>query len=99
MATASRDFQGIGGNNVDLAMKAFGAFTKGMQTAAAEIVDYNKTTIERSTNFLQDLAGAKDVGQAVQIQANYMKTSYEGFASELTKLGEIWRDATLAVTK
>ncbi|HLG88200.1 MAG TPA: phasin family protein [Alphaproteobacteria bacterium] len=99
MATAFDGFQYLGQDNVQTAMNSLGAFTKGFQRVATEIVDYNKTAFERSTAFLQNLAQARDVGQAVQIQTNYLRSSYDDLASEMEKLSGIWKEVALEATK
>jgi len=99
MATAFDNIPNLGQDNVQAAMKTFGAFTKGLQLATSEIVEYNKAAIERGTAFFQDLAQAKDVGEAFQIQTSYLKSSYDSFASEIGKLNGIWKEIALEATK
>ena len=98
MATAFDSFQNLGQDNVQTAMKSVGAFTKGFQRVASEIVDYNKVAFERSTAFWQGLAQAKDVGEAVQLQTNYLRSSYDDLATEIEKLSGIWKEIALEAT-
>lgn len=99
MATAFDSIQNLGQDNVQAAVKTFGAFTKGVQLVASELADYNKAAIERGTAFFQDLAQAKDVSEAIQIQTNYLKSSYDNFAVEIGKLNGIWKEITVEATK
>ena len=47
--------------NVDAALKAFGATSKGVQTLAVEATDYAKKSFETGTATLEKLAGVKGV--------------------------------------
>ncbi|HQF31124.1 MAG TPA: phasin family protein [Hyphomicrobiales bacterium] len=87
-----QDFQKIGGENADLAMKAFGAMSKGLQAIATEAADYSKKSFEEGSAVLEKLMGAKSVDKAVEIQTAYAKTAYEGYVAEVTKLGEMYAD-------
>ena len=69
--------------NVDAALKAFGATSKGVQTIAVEATDYAKKSFEAGTAALEKLAGVKTFDKALEIQADYVKTSFEGAVAEL----------------
>ncbi|WP_127089345.1 phasin family protein [Aquabacter cavernae] len=84
------EFQKIGKDNMDLAMKSFGSWSKSAQAIAIEVADYTKTSFELGTSTLEQLLGAKTVEQALEIQQTYLKSSYEGFVAEATKLGELY---------
>jgi hypothetical protein len=99
MATAFDGIQNLGQDNVQGVMKTFGAVAKGFQTAASEMIDYNKAAIERSAAFLQDLTRASSFGEALQIQTNYVKSSYDDFATEIGKLGGLWKEIALEATR
>ena len=98
MATTLDSIQNLGQDNVQAAVNTLGVFTKGFQAVATELVDYNKAAFERSTTFFQNLAQAKDVGEAFQIQTNYLKSSYDNLATEIEKLSGIWKDVALEAT-
>jgi hypothetical protein len=86
------DMQKFGKDNMDVAMKSFGAVSKGFQAIAAEVADYSKKSFEQSTAALEKLMGAKSVDKAMEVQSDYIKTSYEGFVAEATKIGELYAD-------
>ena len=86
------DFQKLGKDNVDVAMKQFGTVSKGWQTIAAEFADYSKKSFEDGSAALEKLFGAKSLEKAIEVQSDYVKTSYEGFVAEATKLGELYTD-------
>lgn len=76
--------------NVDAALKAFGATSKGVQTIAVETTDFAKKSFEAGTATLEKLAGVKTLDKAIEIQADYIKTSFESAVAQMTKLGELY---------
>ena len=85
-------FQKIGKDNVDVALKSFGAVSKNMQAIAVEVADYSKKSFEQGTAAFEKLVGAKSLDKAIEVQTDYLKHSYEGFVAEATKLGELYAD-------
>jgi hypothetical protein len=86
------DIQKLGKDNVDVAMKQFGTVSKGWQAIATEVADYSKKSFEDGSAALEKLFGAKSVEKAIEVQSDYVKTAYEGFVAEATKLGELYTD-------
>ncbi|MDQ4136996.1 MAG: phasin family protein [Pseudomonadota bacterium] len=82
--------QKFGQENVDAAMKAFGTVSKGAQAIAVETADYAKKSFEQSTATLEKLLGAKTLDKAIEVQTDYLKSAYEGFVAQSTKLGELY---------
>ena len=79
-------------DNMDVAMKSLGAVSKGVQAIAAEWADYSKKSFEEGSAAAEKLFGAKSLEKAIEIQSEYVKTAYEGFVAEATKLGELYTD-------
>ena len=86
------DFQKLGKDNVDTYMKQFGTVSKGWQAIATEYADFSKKSFEEGSAALEKLFGAKSLEKAIEIQSDYVKTAYEGFVAEATKLGELYQD-------
>jgi hypothetical protein len=86
------ELQKLSKDNVDLAVKSFGALSKGVQGIAAEYADYSKKSFEQGTAAFEKLVGAKSLDKAIEIQSDYMKTAYEGFVAQATKIGELYTD-------
>jgi phasin family protein len=86
------EMQKLGKDNVEAAVKAFGASSKGFQAIAAEVTNYSKKSFEDGTAAVERLLGAKTLEKAIEIQSEYAKTAYEGFVAEATKLGELYAD-------
>jgi hypothetical protein len=86
------EVQKFGKESVDAGINAFSTLSKGVQAIAVESVDYSKKAFEDGTATLEKLFGAKSVEKAVEIQQDYVKSAYEGFVAQATKIGELYVD-------
>ncbi len=86
------DFQKLGKDNVDVALKQFGTVSKGWQAIATEFADYSKKSFEDGSAALEKLFGAKSLEKAIEVQSDYAKTAYEGFVAQATKMSELYTD-------
>lgn len=87
-----KDFQQVGKENVDSALKSLGALSKGSQAIAVEVVDYSKKSFEDSTAAAEKLFGVKTLDKAIEVQTEYAKTAYAGFVAQASKIGEMYAD-------
>jgi hypothetical protein len=83
------EIQKLSKDNVELAMESFGSVSKNVQAIAAEVADYQKKSFEDSSAAVEKLVASKSMDKALEAQADYVKSSYEGFVGEMTKLGEM----------
>jgi hypothetical protein len=88
----NEDMQKFGKSNMDIALSSFGAWTKGAQAIAVEVVDYSRKSAESSAAAWEKLMSAKSLEKALEVQSQYLKSSYEDFVAEATKLGELYVD-------
>ncbi len=86
------DMQKLGKDNLELAMKSFGAVSKGFQAIAVEVADYSKKSFEEGSATMEKLLGAKSLEKAIEIQSDYAKSAYEGFVAGATRIGELYAD-------
>lgn len=86
------DIQKLGKDNMEVVMQSFGTVTKGFQAIASEVADYQKKSFEEGSAAVEKFAAAKSLDKAFEVQSDYVKTSYEGFVGEVTKLGEMLTD-------
>ena len=90
MLKGFEEFQKVGKDGFDAAVRSFGEMNKGFQAIAAEVTDYSKKAFEDSTRAFEQLIGAKSIEQAVEIQSQYAKKAYNGYVAEMSKLGEMY---------
>jgi len=88
----SEDMQKYGKESMEMAMTSFGAWTKSAQAIMAEVADYSKKSVEGSAAAWEKLLAAKSMDKAMQVQSEFLKSSYEDFVAEATKLGELYVD-------
>ena len=86
------EVQKLGKDNMDATLKSFGAVSKSVQAIAVEMADYSKKSFEQSTAAIEKLFTAKTIEKAIEVQSDFVKSSYEGFVAEATKLGELYAD-------
>jgi hypothetical protein len=86
------DFQKLGQQNVDTAMKMIGEWNKGWQAIAAEMTDYTKRSFEEGTATVEKLMTAKSFEQAVEIQTGYAKRAYDDYMHQVSKLGGLYTE-------
>ena len=89
MLKGFEEFQKVGKDGFDAAVKSFGEMNKGFQAIAAEVTDYSKKAFEDGTRAFEQLIGAKSVEQAVEIQSTYAK-AYDTYIAEMSKIGEMY---------
>jgi phasin family protein len=82
--------QKISKDSMDMAMASFGTWTKNAQAIATEVADYSKKSFEGSAAAWEKLMGAKSLEKAMEVQSEYLKSSYEDFVAQSTKLGELY---------
>ena len=90
MLKGFEEFQKVGKDGFDAAVKSFGEMNKGFQAIAAEVTDYSKKAFEDGTRAFEQLIGAKSVEQAVEIQSTYAKKAYDTYIAEMSKIGEMY---------
>jgi hypothetical protein len=86
------DVQKMSKDSMDATMKSFGTLSKASQAIAAEFADYSKKSFEEGTKALEKMMGVKSFDKALEIQADYAKTAYEGFVAQATKISELYAD-------
>jgi phasin family protein len=82
----------FGKDSMDVALNSFGAWSKNAQALASEVADYSKKSFEDTAAAWEKLIGAKSLEKAMEVQSEYLKSSYEDFIAQSTKLGELYVD-------
>ena len=93
------DVQKLGRDQMDGALKSFGALSKGMQAIALEAADHSKSSFEASTAAFERLIGARTLGGAVEVQSEFAKASYEGFLAYGRKVGDLFTETAKETLK
>jgi len=84
---------------MDTMLKSYSDTAKGFQAIAAEAVEYSKKSFQDTVTHFESLSGARSFEAAFELQTNYVKSAYENFVSEATKLGEMYSDLAKSAYK
>ncbi len=82
----------FGKEAVDTGLKSFAAVSKSMQAIAAEAADYSKKALENGSATFEKLFAVKSPEKALEVQADYLKQSYEGFVEQATKMSGLFAE-------
>ena len=77
---------------MDTILKNYSEVTKGFQAIAAEATDYSKKSFQDLASFMEAMTSVKSLEAAFELQTSYVKSSYESFVAEATKMGEMYAD-------
>ena len=77
---------------MDTMLKSYSDTTKGFQAIATEAADYSKKSFEETVNHFETLSGARSIEAVIELQTNFVKSYFEGFIAEATKMGEMYSD-------
>lgn len=89
----SYDFEALqkfGKEQFEAATVAMTEVAKGLQAIATEAGDYSKKSMETGSAFYEKLIGVKKLDEAVSLQSEFAKKSYEGFVAQANKMGEMY---------
>ncbi|MCB1490815.1 MAG: phasin family protein [Rhodobiaceae bacterium] len=89
---AIEDFQKFGKDNMDLAVGNLDKLSKSMQAIATEMTDYSRKSFEDSSSAFEKMLAAKSLDKAIEVQSDYAKATFDGFVSQMTKIGEMYTD-------
>ena len=90
MAFNFEDYSKFGKDQFEAVQAAASEVSKQLQAIAAETTDYSKRSLESGSAFVEKLLGVTKFDQAIALQQDYAKASYEGFVAEMSKLGEMY---------
>jgi len=77
---------------MDTFVKSYTSVAQGWQAIATEAADYSKKSFENGLAHFEKLSGVKSIETAVELQSAFVKSSYESFVAEATKIGELYAD-------
>jgi hypothetical protein len=86
---------------LEAASRSFTEANKGFEALASEMTDFSKRRFEDVFRAWEQLLRARSFPDVVQVQTQYAQRAYEAYASEMSKIGEMYlgtvRNASKAV--
>src|SRR5262245_25332455 len=70
--------------------RSFTEANKGFQALTREMTEYSKGAFDDAIRTWEQLIGVKSLEQAMRIQSDYAKRTYENHMAELSKLGQMY---------
>jgi hypothetical protein len=86
--------QKLSQDHFDATVKVMGTLSRGAQILVADSAELAKNTFEQGSTAFEQLLGVRTLDKAVEIQADFVRKSYDGLVSHSTKVGEFY--STLA---
>ncbi len=99
MSQQAEAAQKFGKDGMDAMLRSFGTLSKASQAIAVEATDFAKQSFELGTATLEKLAGVRSLDKALEIQTDYMKTSYERLVAQTTKMTELYQNLAKEMVK
>ncbi|MGY2052830.1 phasin family protein [Methylobacterium sp. JK268] len=85
--------------SMDTFLRSFGTLSKSSQAIAVEAADFAKQSLEQTSATFEKLAGVRSLDKALEIQTEYLKTSYERFVAQSTKMAELYGNLAKELVK
>jgi phasin family protein len=76
----------------DAAMASVHTLAASVQSIAAAHADYAKKAMEDGSQFISTLSNVKEPAKLMELQSEYVKSSYETFMAESKKISELYAD-------
>lgn len=92
MIKSLEDLQNFGKANVEASLRSLDVYAKNAQTIAQEVAGYSKKSFDEGSQTVEKLFSAKSLDSAIEIQNAYVKSAYDSFVSQATKLGGLYAD-------
>lgn len=82
-------FVTYGKDNAEAVTKSATVAGKGIETINSEIYSYSKQSIEDSVAATKAVLGSKSVHEAFEFQTDYVKSAFEAYVAEMSKITEL----------
>lgn len=88
----NEDLQNVFKNQFETVVSLAGKFAGNANQIASEVQNLSVNSLQSHTNLLSQLAGAKTVGDIIQIQSDHAKATYEEALARSKRIGELLTD-------
>ena len=84
-------FLTYGKDTAEAYLKSANAAGKGLETLHQEIYGFSKQSIEDSITATKAVLGSKSIHEAIEVQTDFAKTSFDAYVGQMTKLGQLFQ--------
>lgn len=89
MFKSVENLQQISRSQIEATTQSAAALSRGLQQMATEAAELSKKSMEDGSAVFTKLIGVKSLDNAIQIQADFAKTSYDSMMAGVTRMGEL----------
>jgi hypothetical protein len=89
-----QEYQNAAATGLEVSSRSINEFNRGLQEIADEMTDYSKRSLDEVVRAWQRLLDARPFGRLVEIQTRYMQSAYEAYASEASRVSELYLGLT-----
>jgi phasin family protein len=89
VAKGYQDLAEINQRGLSAVMAAGNAAAKGVEALNAELLAFTKSRVEESIGQVKALAGVKTVADLMDLQSEYVRTTFDAYVQASTKAGEM----------
>ncbi len=90
VAVNVEEMQKVAKEGLETSINSITVLTKGVQAITVEVADYSKKSFEAGSATVEKLLGVKSLDKAIEVQTDFLKSAYEGYVAEITKVGELY---------
>lgn len=84
---------------MDTMLKSYSDTARGLQAIATETTEYSKKSFQDAVSHFETLSGARSFEAVFELQTGYVKSAYDSFVAEATKLAEMYSDIAKSAYK
>jgi hypothetical protein len=85
-----QEYQNAAATGLEISSRSINEFNRGLQEITDEMTDYSKRSLDEVVRAWQRLLDARPFGRLVEIQTRYMQSAYEAYASEASRVSELY---------
>ena len=84
------NFQKLSQQNMVKALKIIGEWQEGWRTISVQMTDFTKRSLDDGAATVEKLLSAKSFDQAMAIQSDFAKRTFDAYIHELSKIGDMY---------
>jgi len=99
MIAQYEDFQKFGRQGMDTALKSFETISGSFQAMATAMADLSRKQFDLGSAAFERFVAVKTLDKAVEVQAEFVKQSFEGLVAHSTTIGRLVTDLAKEAVK
>lgn len=93
------EIQAFSKGNAEAMITSATAWTKGMQSVAAEMTETSRVAFENSKDSAEKVISAGSVEKSLEIQTKFVSESMDAYVGAISRAGELYMEAAMSAFK